>query len=83
MIQKTKGPISNILLTLNLSLNGIIMDLGKFILFPFNVILTSFQSISMIHHNICLFNSTSSGNNFPVILNKFMLPAALHNFIGT
>ena len=34
---------------------GIITDVSNFILFPYNVILTSFQSISMISHNMCLF----------------------------
>ena len=45
-------------------------DAGKFILFPFKVILSYFQS------NI-------SGVNFPVILNKCILHAVLHNFTGT
>ena len=51
-------------------------DACIFILFPFKVILTSFQSISMTSHNIFLFNLMSLGINFYVILNKCMLPAS-------
>ena len=65
------------------SLSGIMTEAGRFILFPFKVILTSFQSNSMTSHSIFLFNLTCSGVNFPVILNKCMLPAVLHNFAGT
>ena len=57
-------------------------DAGKFILFPSKVILTTFQSISLTSHNIFFFNLMCSGINFPVILNKCMLPAVLHNFTG-
>ena len=56
-------------------------DTGKFILFPLKVILTSFKSISMMSDNIFLFNSICSGVNFPVILNRCMLPAVLHNLL--
>ena len=68
---------------LNLSLSSIITDAGRFILFLFKVILTSFPSISMTSHNIVHISLTYSGINFPAILNKCMLPAALHNFTGT
>ena len=51
-------------------------DDGRFI------ILTSFKSNSMISHNMFLFNLTCSGVNFPVILNKCLLSAVLHNFTG-
>ena len=64
-------------LILNLSLSGIMIYAGGFILFPFKVILTSFQSISMTFHNMFLFNLMCSGINFPVRLNKGMLPAVL------
>ena len=64
------------------SLNDIIADVGNFILFPFNVILTPFQSISIISHNICLFNLKCSGNKLPVIWNKCMPPTVLKNFTG-
>ena len=68
---------------LNLSLSGIVTDAGRFILFPFKVTLTSFQSISIMSPHIFLFNVTCSGINFPVILSKCMHPAVLHNFTGT
>ena len=55
-------------------------DAGRFILFPFKVILTSFLSISMIPQNIFPFKLTCSGINFPVILNKYMLPAVSIHF---
>ena len=58
-------------------------DAGKFIFFPFKVILTSFQSNSIMSQSIFLFNSICSGVNFPVILNRCMLPIVLHNFTGT
>ena len=57
-------------------------DAGRFNLFPFKVILTSFQSISMMTHNMFLFNLMCSGMNFPVILNNYMLPAVLHVLTG-
>ena len=58
-------------------------DVGRFTLSPFKVTLTSFQSISMTFHNIFLFNLMCSGTKFPVILNKCMFPAVLHNFTGS
>ena len=68
-------------LILNLSLSSIMVDAGKFILFPFKVILTSFHSNSITSQSIFLYNLVCSGVNFPVILNRCMLPAVLHNFI--
>ena len=44
--------------------------------------LTSFQSISIISQIVFCFNLTFSEVNVPVILNKWMLPPVLHNFIG-
>ena len=58
-------------------------EAGRFIVFPFKVILTSFQSKSITSHGIFLFNLTCLGVNSPLILNKCMLPAVLHNFAGT
>ena len=57
-------------------------DAGKFILFPFKVILISFQSNFITSQSIFLFNLTFPGVNFPVILDRCMLPAVLHNFTG-
>ena len=82
IIWKSKGSHFNMCLILNLSLHGVIADAGRFILFPFKVILTSFQSISMTSHNIFPFDFTCLGINFPLILNKCMLPAVLHSFTG-
>ena len=48
MMLKSNDSPSIIWLILNLSLNLIVTDFGKFILFPFKVTLTSFQSISVI-----------------------------------
>ena len=69
-------------LILNLSLNGIMTDVGKFTLFPFKVIMIHFQSISVKSQIILFFYSLCSGATFPVILNRCMLPAALPNFTG-
>ena len=63
--------------------NSLITDVGKFSLLPFNVILTSFQSISMISYSMCFFNVTCSESNFHVNLNRCILPTTLHNFTGT
>ena len=57
-------------------------EAGRFILFPFKVILTSFQSNSIMSHSLFLYNLTCSGVTFPVILNKCMLPTVLHNLTG-
>ena len=48
-------------------------EAGRFILFPFKVILTSFQSNSIPSYSTFLFNLTSSGVNIPVILNECLL----------
>ena len=61
----------------------IVIDFGKLILFPFKAKLTSYQSNSIMSQNIFLFNFTFSGVNVPVILNKCMLTAVLHNMIST
>ena len=44
--------------------------------------MTSFQSNSIMSQCILVFNFTFSGVNIPVILNRCMIPAILHNFIG-
>ena len=44
----------------------IVTDLGKLILYPFKVTLTSCQSHSIISQNIFLFNFTLSGDNVPI-----------------
>ena len=77
------GSLLTMCLILNLSLNLIVTDVGKFILFPFKVMLTSFQSDSIMSQSIFVFNFTFSGVNIPVILNRCMLSGILHNFIGT
>ena len=59
------------------------IEAGRFSLFPFKVIFTSFQSNSIPSHSIFLFNVTCSGPNFLAILNKCMLLAVLDNFTGT
>ena len=69
-------------LILNFSLSSIMIDAGRFTLFPFKVTLASFQYTSIISHNIFVFNLTYLGFNFLVILNKCMLYAVLHNFTG-
>ena len=66
ILEKSKGSHLTMCLILNLSLSSV-TDAGRFILFPFKVTLTSFQSISITYHNIFLFNLTCSGINFPVI----------------
>ena len=69
-------------LILNLSLSSVMTEAGRFILFPFKVILTSSQPNSTMSHSIFLFNLIYSGINFPVILNKYMCLAVLHNIMG-
>ena len=71
------------LLILNLSQNGIITEPCKLITFPLNVIITGFQSISNISHNVFLCSVTFSLFMLPVNLNKCILPDILHNLIGT
>ena len=68
-------------LILNLSQN--FNEFGKLTLFPFKITLTPFQSIPIMSQIKFCFNFTFSGNNVPVILNRWILPAILHNFIGT
>ena len=48
MMGKSSGSPLIMHLILNLSLNFIVTDFGKFCLFPFKVTLTSFLSISII-----------------------------------
>ena len=47
VIWKSSGSLSIICLILNMSLNFIVMDFGKFILLLLKVMLTFFQSISI------------------------------------
>ena len=68
---------------LNFSLKGITTELGEFISFLFKVMLISFQSISRTSQIQFLLNLTSSMVSIPIILNRWILPAILHNFIGT
>ena len=58
-------------------------EAGRFILLALKVILNSFQSNSITPHSIFHFNLISSGVNFPVFFNRYMIPAVLHKFIGT
>ena len=74
---------SRSLLALHLSLKGIITELGKSISLSFSVILTSDQSISKTSQIQFFLSLTFSGFNLPHILNKWILLATLHNFIGT
>ena len=53
---KKQGSHLTMHLILNLSLSGIKTEAGRFILFQFKVIVTSFQSNSITHHSIFLFN---------------------------
>ena len=48
IILKSNGSLLTMCLILNLSLNLIVTGVGKFILFPFEVTLTSFQSNSIM-----------------------------------
>ena len=64
-------------LILNLSQNFIVTDFDILILLPFKVTLTIISQIKF--H----FNLTFSGVNVPIILNKCIRPAILHNLIGT
>ena len=70
-------------LVLNLSQSFIVNRFGKLTFFPFKVTLPPFQSISIMSQIKFHFNFTFSGTNVPVIMNRFMLPAILHNFIST
>ena len=79
----SKGCFLSSLLALYLSVKGIITDLGKFISLSFSVMLMSDQSISKTSQIQFFLSFTFSGSNFPFIQNKCILPATLHNFIGT
>ena len=83
IIWKSKGSLLTMHLILYICLNLIVTDVGKFILFPFKVMLTSFQSNPIMSQSIFLFNFTFSGASIPVILNRCMLPSILYNFTGT
>ena len=65
IIWKSKGSLLTMWLILNLSLNFIVTDVGKFILFPFKVMLTSFQFNSVMSQSIFIFIFTFSGVNVP------------------
>ena len=78
---KSKGSLFTMHLILNLSLNHIVTDVSKIILFPFKVTLTSFQSNSITSQRIFLFNFTFSGVTIPIMFIKCILPAILHNFL--
>ena len=82
-IWKSKSFLLTMHLILNLSLNLILTNVGKFILFPFKFMLTSFQSNYITSQSIFVFNFTFTGVNITVILNRCMLSTVLHNFIGT
>ena len=56
-----------------------VTDFGNLIVFPFKVMLTSFQSISIISQILFPFNLTLLEVNVHVILNKLMFPAIFHN----
>ena len=62
--EKSKGSHLTMHVMWNLSLSGIMTEPGRFILFPFKIILTSFQSNSITSQSIFLFNLTCSGVNF-------------------
>ena len=67
MIWKSKGSHLTMHLILNLSLSSIMTEAGRFTLFPFKVILTSFQSNSIMSHCIFLLNLICWGVNFTVM----------------
>ena len=79
MISKSKDSCLTMHLILK-SLGSIMTDAANFILFPFKVTLTSFQSNYRTSQSIFLFNLKCSGVNFPIILNRCMIPVVLHNF---
>ena len=80
---KNNGCLLRSFLALNLSPRGITTELGKFISFPFRVMPMFLQSISKTFQIQFLLNLTFSIVSLPLILNKWMLPAILHNFRGT
>ena len=57
--------------------------MGKSISLLFSVILAFDQSISKTSQIQFFSSLTFSGFSLPLILNKWILPATLHNFIGT
>ena len=61
----------------------LVMNFGKFILLILEVMLTSFQSMSITSQIYFHFNFIFLGFGVPIILNNWMLPAVLHSFIGT
>ena len=79
---KSKGSLFIKHLTLILSWSLIVTILGRLILFSFKVTMTSFQSISNVSHIYFLFSFMFSALSMHVILNKCVLPAVLHTFIG-
>ena len=60
-----------------------ITELGKPISLSFSIILISDQSISKKSQIQFFLSLTFSGFNLPLILNKWILLATLHTFIGT
>ena len=80
---KQQWIFSKSLLALYLSLNGIIIKLGKSISLSFSIMLTSDQSISKTSQIQFFLILTCFGFNLPLILNKCILLATLHNFMGT
>ena len=70
-------------LILNLSQSFIVTDFGKLILFLFKVTLPSFESNAITSQIKFYCSFIFSGVNVPIILNKCMVPAVLHNFFGT
>ena len=67
---------------MNLSLNGMITEPSKLIIFPLNVTVIGCQSISIISHNVFLCKDIFSLYILHINLNKWILPDVLHNFIG-
>ena len=79
---KSRGSLFNKHLTLILSWSLIVTTLGKLNLLSLKVTVTSFQSISSMSHMWFLFSFVFSAFSVPEILNKWMLPSVLHNFVG-
>ena len=59
-----------------------VTKLGRPSSFSFNVILTSDQFISKTSQIQFFLSFTFSGVNFPLILNRWILLATLHSFMG-
>ena len=79
---KSKGSLFIKHLTLILSWSLIVTTLGKLTWLSLKVTVTSFLSISSTSYRQFLFSFMFSAFSMPVILNKWMLPAVLHNFIS-